>query len=606
MHHSANIVHLFPTGIATLAPVIAPIKTVDLDAPVHLSEQIPQATTAKISAETLDRVKKYLDPLLDHARTFVPLLEIRNTPLFILATGGMRRIELTQYESYQVLLNAINTYLSSTPFEETTYATISGEDEAMYGWVAANFVDGAFKTDGTPHGFMELGGESAQFAVSVERDGDHGDYDGPLCLVDIWGKTYDVYVKTWMGIGNDSAWKRHLEKLRASDSAMPLDPCLPKGYSYRLSGSDKIVMGTGDFSACMKEALSLLGCPNRHCRDGDLCIYRCKADGDPDCPESVGCLLRDKKTGHPLLKFDKEKFRGASVYWHATHGIFRSSKDNKKEDFKAFWDTVVEYSKKDWETLKADRPRERESGYKHLRRGFFTAAMVMSTLFLGFGIPMPPQAVKAAREFAAERVMYAKMAAENAEEDAQDGSRVAYAALERTLKAAEMAEEKAIEAKAAKEKKDGENGSVSQADINADIKELKEIFLAVPNEANRHDLMFAVQDTERAGDYLDDCKLEAKKARSDRKKAADEAKQAYDKLLGAKKTNRYITRMEAKISSGGVVDQKLEEAYNNQDDDNKYSSLKDADWTLGRIVLHVVGCTPKIVTKEGWSGRVSD
>jgi hypothetical protein len=589
-----------------LAPVIAPIKAVDLDAPVHLSEQLPQATTAKISAETLDRVKKYLGPLLDHACTFIPKLEIRTTPLFILATGGMRRIELTQYESYQVLLNAINTYLSSTPFEETTYATISGEDEAMYGWVAANFVDKSFKPDGTPHGFMELGGESAQFAVSLKRDENHGEYNGPLRLVNIWGKTYDVYVKTWMGIGNDSAWKRHLEKLRASDSAMPFDPCLPKGYSYRLSGCDKIVMGTGNFAACMKEALSLLTCPDPLCRDGDLCIYRCKAGGDLDSPESVGCLLRDESTGHPLLEFDKEKFSGASVYWHATHGIFRSSNNNDKEDFKAFWDTVVDYSKKDWETLKADRPRERESNYKHLRRGFFTAAMVMSTLFLGFGIPMPPQAVKAAREFATERVKYAKIAAENAEEDAQDGSRVAYAALERKLKAAETAEEKAIEAQAAKEQKDRDNGSVSQAEINSDIQELKEIFLAIPNEPNREDLMFALQDTERAGDHLEDCKLKAKEARSDRKKAADEAKQAYDKLLRAKTKNRSITRMQERICNGENVDEKLEEAYNNQNDNTKYSSLKDADWTLGRIVLHVVGCTPKIVTKEGWFGRVSD
>ncbi|KAI5836763.1 nucleoside phosphatase family-domain-containing protein [Morchella snyderi] len=593
-------------GIATLAPVIATIKAVDLDAPVHLSEQLPQATTAKISAETLDRVKKYLGPLLDHAYTFIPKLEIRTTPLFILATGGMRRIELTQYDSYQVLLNAINTYLSSTQFEKTTYATISGEDEAMYGWVAANFVDGAFKTGGTPHGFMELGGESAQFAVSIKRDDDHGEYDGPLRLVNIWDTTYDLYVKTWMGIGNDSAWKRHLEKLRASDSVMPLDPCLPKGYSYRLSGSDKIVMGTGDFSACMKEALSLLDCPDSHCRDGDLCIYRCKKNGSSDCPESVGCLLRDEKTGHPLLKFDKEKFSGASVYWHATHGIFRSSGDNEKEDFKAFWDTVVDYSERDWETLKADRPRERASNYMHLRRGFFTAAMVMSTLFLGFGIPMPPKAVKAAREYATERVKYAKIAAENAEEDAQGGSKVAYGALERKLKAAERAETEAIKANAAKEKEDSENGSVSQEEINADIKELKEIFLAIPNEANREDLMLAVQDTERAGDYLDTCKLKAKEARSDRKKAADDAKQAYDKLLRAKTANRSITRMQARICNGKTVDDKLEEAYNNQDDSNKYSSLKDADWTLGRIVLHVVGCTPKIVTKEGWFGGVSD
>lgn len=101
------------------------------------------------------------------------------------------------------------------------------------------------------------------------------------------------------GLGLDSAWRHHEANLRECGSAVAYDPCLPNQFAFRLSGSDKIVTGTGDFPECLKETITLLGCPHKACADGQLCIY------SDISANRVGCLLKDPLTGKTLMKFDE-------------------------------------------------------------------------------------------------------------------------------------------------------------------------------------------------------------------------------------------------------------------------------------------------------------
>lgn len=225
------------------------------------------------------------------------------------------------------------------------------------------FTDGLLSTTRTtpPYGFMEMGGESARFAVSLELE-DYSKYTGFLREVKIANKVYKVYVKTWFGHGSVTS---------ESESTIPHDPCLPKEYAYRLSSSDKTVLGTANFADCLKETFSLLGCRNEECLAGNLCIYRPipnsanVAGGDQP---AVGCLLRDRQSQNPLMSFDTKNFRGASVYWHATHGIFEIS---EPDDFSLFWNEVVRLSGKHWDDLKADKASQKSTRYKHLLKSYF-------------------------------------------------------------------------------------------------------------------------------------------------------------------------------------------------------------------------------------------
>lgn len=333
-----------------------------------------------------------------------------------MATGGMRRLKQQNYDAFNILKNAIINYMNKSVFKPSRFDTIRGEDEGLYGWVAANSVDNLFGVGLVPHGFMEMGGESAQIAVSLTRDQYLG-YGGLLKGVEIGGRRYAVFSKTWPGLGVESAWRRHEENLRECGSALAYDPCLPNQFAYRLSGSDKIVVGTGNFPECLKETITLLGCPSDACADGRLCIYRGPGPHGPNPHgDRVGCLLRDPLTGNPFMRFNENQFRGASVYTRATRGVFAELDPQVVIDnpFGAFWDRVTSLSGRNWGQLKADRPREKETDYRYLQKAFFMAGMIMSTLFFGFGIAMPAQAVAVGNALAierAQRALYERLAA---------------------------------------------------------------------------------------------------------------------------------------------------------------------------------------------------
>ena len=82
----------------------------------------------------------HLAQLLDFALTIVPKDEIPNTPVFLLATAGMRLLPSAQrYE----LLNRICSYFRQAsdlllPDCDLHVQVIPGETEGLYGWIAAN------------------------------------------------------------------------------------------------------------------------------------------------------------------------------------------------------------------------------------------------------------------------------------------------------------------------------------------------------------------------------------------------------------------------------------------------------------------------------------
>lgn len=466
-----------------------------------------------------------------------------------MATGGMRRLKQDNYHGFMILRSAVIEYIKMCGFDNPQYKTISGEDEALYGWVAVNTIDKLLGSDAHPHGFMEMGGESAQFAVSLHGP-DYGGYTGVLREVIIGEVKYQVFVKTWLGLGADSAWKRHEERLRESESIIAHDPCLPKQFAYRLGGSDIIALGTADFPQCLKEAFALLSCPDKKCLTGNLCIYQSNPDHNQTTMSS-GCLLKDHINDKPFVKFDTEKFGGASVYWHAMHGIFGNHE--KGDNFAKYWNVIQDHSAMTWDQIRADKV---DIPSKFVQKAFFTAGMVMSTLFYGFGIPMPLNARRAT----------ASMALEMAERS--------HARTKLVLKAAEKkhtATDKMRKALAARVDK-------AEAVVNAHSND---------------------QVDPTAWDVLDERereKLAARQARVERTNSGVLFAETHTTLVTAKRDERLLEALVKKLKE--KVD---DEAISNEDGGSSvYDTVKDADWPLGRIVLHANYSGIDEKSKDGW------
>jgi Golgi apyrase len=335
---------------------------------------------------------EHLRPLLDHALSYVPRKYVADTPVFLLATAGMRLLPEDQRSR---LLQEICSYTrQNTGFQlpdcDLHVQVIPGETEGLYGWIAANYLLGGFDNPrahnhGKGHhtyGFLDMGGASAQiaFAPNATEAEKHANDLKLLRLRTINGATeeYRVFVTTWLGFGANEARRRYVTALEEAVGGgvdeYP-DPCLPAGLKIAPNGepvsksaTGSHLLGTGKFKECLRQTYPLLG-KDKPC------------DDDP-------CLLGGIHV--PAIDFDVNHFVGVSEYWHTTHEIFELGHTDKAYDFKTYQNRVDEFCSQPWSEI--------QRGVRNARWGkkvdektalevCFKASWLINMLHDGIGIP---------------------------------------------------------------------------------------------------------------------------------------------------------------------------------------------------------------------------
>ncbi|EAW12968.1 putative nucleoside diphosphatase (Ynd1) [Aspergillus clavatus NRRL 1] len=334
----------------------------------------------------------HLAELLDHARKIVPASEIKDTPIFLLATAGMRLLPNLERE---LLLNQICTYANENydfllPDCGVHIQVIPGVTEALYGWIATNYLLGSFdEPKGHDHGkghhtygFLDMGGASAQiaFAPNITETEKHADDLTLLRLRNVDGSTQEhrVFVTSWLEYGVHEARRRYLEALQtALGSAKELpDPCLPQGLRTTIDGKpmpsdgkvELSLLGTGRFDECLRQTYPLL-------------------DKDAPCADQP-CLLHGVHV--PAIDFDVNHFIGISEYWHTTHEILEMGHKDKAYDFNTYQQRVQQFCSQDWEAIekgvekhKWGKKVDQQSAYEVC----FKASWIINMLHDGIGIP---------------------------------------------------------------------------------------------------------------------------------------------------------------------------------------------------------------------------
>ncbi|RAL12866.1 putative nucleoside diphosphatase (Ynd1) [Aspergillus homomorphus CBS 101889] len=336
---------------------------------------------------------KHLAELLDHAREIVPDDSHKDTPIFLLATAGMRLLGDVERN---VLLEQICSYVGANsdfmlPDCGVHIQVIPGVTEGLYGWIATNYLLGSFDSPGAhdhgkghhTYGFLDMGGASAQiaFAPNATETEKHANDLTLLRLRNIDGSDQEhrVFVTSWLEFGVHEARRRFVESLQAA-SAVPdatelPDPCLPAGLRTTLDGKpfapedDTIhLLGTGKFDECLRQTYPLL-------------------DKDAPCPDQP-CLLRGVHV--PAIDFDVNHFVGISEYWHTTHEIFEMGHKDKAYDFHTYQDRVQSFCSQDWSSIETGlenhqwgKKVDRESASEVC----FKASWIINVLHDGIGIP---------------------------------------------------------------------------------------------------------------------------------------------------------------------------------------------------------------------------
>ena len=348
----------------------------------------------------------HLDKLLSHALKHIPLDQVPNTPLFLLATAGMRILPAVQRK--EVLKEVCDYAHKNTRFQlpdcDVHVQVIPGETEGLYGWIAANYLLGGFDKPHHHHhgkghntyGFLDMGGASAQiaFAPNATEAEKHANDLTLMRLRTLDGTPleYKVFVTTWLGFGVNQARQRYVKALLDSTSSKELpDPCLPAGLEVEVTKEGKFIEidsdnedddddddddkksaaklhGTGKFQECLHQTFPLL-------------------EKEKECLDEP-CLLNGQHV--PAIDFDVNHFVGVSEYWHTTHEIFQDKHKDKAYDFKTYQERVSDFCNQDWKHIqkgidkgkwgkKVDEEKAREVCFK--------ASWIINMLHDGIGVP---------------------------------------------------------------------------------------------------------------------------------------------------------------------------------------------------------------------------
>lgn len=244
-------------------------------------------------AEDPDEAGRSLVDLLEFGMVRVPRDCWEDTEIRLMATAGLRRLELEVQERILESCRKV-LRLSGFKFRNDWASVITGSDEGLYAWVIANYALGTLGGDPQQTtGIIELGGASAQVTF-VSNEPIPPEFSR---TVKFGNFTYHLYSHSMLHFGQNVAFESLREALESKDlsfatgslqKGISIDPCTPKGFSldleshtlspHSLSGKNKYTFhAKGNFSECRSAALRLLHkekdkCTYPHCHIGSTFI----------------------------------------------------------------------------------------------------------------------------------------------------------------------------------------------------------------------------------------------------------------------------------------------------------------------------------------------
>ena len=344
---------------------------------------------------------EHMSTLLDYAETIVPKEQHSHTPLFILATAGMRLIPVEKQAAIiRALVDAIPEKYEFG-FNNKSVEIISGAQEGVFQWLAINYALGRLETSQPTVGILDLGGGSFQVAFEVGASSaltygqDVTNFNLTL------GRTYHVYSKTFLGYGANEKFTHHREDLVAKtvekygsnsshsllpglSSSRPIrDPCLPMNFdaSVELETSEFLnntvekqwyFRGSGDWTRCRASLRALVEKPRRA---NKACLVRKPPTCDPWPP-----LIQ------PPVNLLADFFYGFSEFWYSTEDIFRLGGHYVRDKVRK---AGSDYCRTDWKMLMSRFTRDLYplADLARLQTQCFKSAWILTVLHDGLKFP---------------------------------------------------------------------------------------------------------------------------------------------------------------------------------------------------------------------------
>jgi len=270
-----------------------------------------------------------LRPLLQFASHHVPHSKHHETPLYILATAGMRLLPAMKRKNIIKNIEQQIPKMTEFFFTKSQVEVITGKQEGIYLWIATNYMLGRFDhshdVSTTPAstvshvirkqtvGTIEIGGASLQIAYEVPQNetlsSDLGAYINLGCDTHQIIHEYQIYVTTFLGLGTDfgrksyisSVYERNKDKIKSHEVVE--DPCLPTDMvDDQIYDNEKFKLtGTGQFNQCENNIKPLLNLSS-------TCTK-------PPC--SFNGIHQ------PPIDYAQAEFYGFAEFWYSSNDVLR-------------------------------------------------------------------------------------------------------------------------------------------------------------------------------------------------------------------------------------------------------------------------------------------
>lgn len=220
------------------------------------------------------RVRASLEPLIIWAEQWVPTERRGDTPIFVLATAGLRRLP---WKDARRVLDDVEDVIKEHRFmyKKSWIRVLSGKEEAYYGWVALNYKMGIFnKSTGLPTlGLLDLGGSSLQVVAEI----DESDEDEFVMKSKIGSFEHEMLAYSLPAFGLNEAFDRTVVMLSHSQALKESvrgtfevsHPCLSSSFMQSYSCKGCFGLGSNDsegFHSQVKRnelnTITLVGEPN--------------------------------------------------------------------------------------------------------------------------------------------------------------------------------------------------------------------------------------------------------------------------------------------------------------------------------------------------------
>lgn len=179
-------------------------------------------------------------------------VSLADVQLYIYSTAGMRLLDKAKRDSINLAITKqLNLNYPTLAFVDVK--TIGGQIEALYDWLAVNYIKGSVSPISTEqiktYGTIDVGGASAQIAYEDNSSSEPQSYT--FSRLNLFGKSYQLYLNSILRAGQDQTRAQIIKDFSTS----PYNSCY-------IAGSDSDVPHAQfNEQECVKEYQSLFALP---------------------------------------------------------------------------------------------------------------------------------------------------------------------------------------------------------------------------------------------------------------------------------------------------------------------------------------------------------